>query len=146
MNATTREESQAMSERSESDQKYLAEHLFNLQDTSRGVLRSLTAGVTNRVFWGDKVMLSLVNIEPFKSGKPHSHPEEQWGICLEGEGVRLQGGVEFTCKAGDFWYTPGGVEHTMRAGAQGVKVMDIFGPPREEYKTSGSGYGPGEQK
>ena len=33
-------------------------------------------------------MLSLVTIEPNAQGSLHSHPEEQWGVLLEGEGVR----------------------------------------------------------
>ena len=89
-------------------------------------------------------MLSVVELEPGKAGKMHNHPEEQWGLCLEGDAVRTQGDQQFTVRAGDFWYTPGEMMHTMQAGPQGVKVLDIFGPPREEYKTPGSGYGPGE--
>ncbi len=30
---------------------------------------------------------------------------------------------------GDFWRTPGNVPHTMRAGADGCRVLDIFSPP-----------------
>ena len=28
---------------------------------------------------------------------------EQWGVCLEGEWIRIQDGVEHHCQAGDFW-------------------------------------------
>ncbi len=70
----------------------------------------------------------------------HSHPEEQWGIMLEGEGVRVQDGVEVAVKKGDFWRTPGGVPHTFRAGPSGATVLDVFAPPREEYRQAGSGF------
>ena len=120
-------------------------YLFNLGEKERGVVRNLVEGVRTRVFFGEKIMLSLVELEPNKAGKVHYHPEEQWGLCLEGEAVRIQAGVEFQVKPGDFWYTPGNMEHTMVAGPSGVKVMDIFGPPREEYKVPGEGYGPGER-
>jgi hypothetical protein len=33
------------------------------------------------------------------------------------------------------------VPHTIRAGAEGAKVLDVFSPPREEYKKAGSGFG-----
>ena len=120
--------------------------LFNLNDTSQGIARNLVQGVSTRVFFSEHVMLSIVELEPNMAGKVHNHPEEQWGLCLQGEAVREQDGKEFTVRAGDFWCTPSNVMHTMRAGPQGVKVLDIFGPPREDYKTPGSGYGPGEQR
>jgi quercetin dioxygenase-like cupin family protein len=43
-------------------------------------------------------------------------------------------------KAGDFWHTPGGVAHGIRTGASGATVLDIFSPPREEYKQAGKGF------
>jgi quercetin dioxygenase-like cupin family protein len=121
----------------------VSKFLFNLADKSQGLLRNMTEGVEARVFYGQQVMLSVVELQPNTSGKPHSHPEEQWGVCLEGDAVRMQGGIEFPVKAGDFWYTPGNVEHTMRAGPRGMKLIDIFAPLREEYKTAGEGFGPG---
>jgi quercetin dioxygenase-like cupin family protein len=129
-----------MTERTELAKQYL----FNLNDKSQGILRNLVPGVSTRVFFGEHVMLSIVELEPNKAGKMHNHPEEQWGLCLEGEAVRSQDGAEFTVRPGDFWYTPGNMLHTMAAGPRGVKVLDIFGPPREEYKVPGEGYGPGE--
>jgi quercetin dioxygenase-like cupin family protein len=44
-------------------------------------------------------------------------------------------------KAGDFWHTPGGVPHAIRVGSTGALVLDIFSPPRQEYKSSGAGFG-----
>ena len=44
-------------------------------------------------------------------------------------------------KKGDFWQTPGGIDHGIIGGAEGAKVLDIFSPPRDEYKKSGSGFG-----
>ena len=42
---------------------------------------------------------------------------------------------------GDFWRTPGNVEHTFRAGPEGALILDIFSPPRAEYRKPGSGFG-----
>jgi hypothetical protein len=33
------------------------------------------------------------------------------------------------------------VPHTMQAGSEGLVVIDVFAPPREEYKKPGSGFG-----
>ncbi len=121
-----------------------AENFFNLSDPDQGIPRQLTEGISTRVFPGDQAMLSLVTIEPNAEGRMHSHPEEQWGIMLEGEGVRVQDGVEVAVKKGDFWRTPGGVAHTFRAGPSGATVLDVFAPPREEYRQAGSGFATAE--
>lgn len=120
--------------------------LFNLNDMSQGIKRALSEGVAARVFPGDQAMISVVRIDPGHKGKLHSHPEEQWGILLEGSGTRTQGGEEMKVKAGDFWRTPGNVEHTFEAGPDGATVVDVFAPPREEYRKAGSGFGEGAEK
>ena len=70
------------------------EWAFNLNDTDKGIHRKLADGVFTRIFPGENVMLSVVTVEPNTSGIMHSHPEEQWGVLLEGDCVRLQGGEE----------------------------------------------------
>ena len=116
---------------------------FNLHDMSQGIARELAAGITTRIFPGDQAMLSVVRLEPNAVGEMHSHPQEQWGVMLEGSVVRVQDGEEFQASAGDFWRTPGGVPHTVRAGPDGALILDIFAPPRDEYRTAGSGFGDG---
>jgi quercetin dioxygenase-like cupin family protein len=66
-------------------------------------------------------------------------------VLLEGSAIRYQGGEAIEVKKGDFWRTPGGVPHTMRAGADGARVLDIFAPPRSEYKKAGRGFGEGSE-
>lgn len=113
----------------------------NLHDLSDGLLRELAPGLTTRIFTGEQAMLSVVSFEPNSEGKLHHHPEEQWGLLLEGTAIRVQGDEEIPVRKGDFWRTPGNVPHTMRAGPDGAKVLDIFSPPRPEYKKPGSGFG-----
>jgi quercetin dioxygenase-like cupin family protein len=115
--------------------------LFRLDDEASGVPRELAAGIRSRVFSGKNTQLSVVRFEPHSAGPIHCHPEEQWGILLEGECVRIQGGVEVTARAGDFWHTPGGVLHGVRTGTVGAVVLDVFSPVREEYRTAGPGFG-----
>ena len=116
---------------------------FNLHDMSQGIVRELAAGITTRIFPGDQAMLSVVRLEPNAVGEMHSHPQEQWGVMLEGSVVRVQDGEEFQASAGDFWRTPGGVPHTDRAGPDGALILDIFAPPRDEYRKAGSEFGDG---
>jgi quercetin dioxygenase-like cupin family protein len=84
-------------------------------------------------------MLSVVQLEPGRESDVHSHPQEQWGVILAGSGMRIQDGDEHPVTVGDFWRTPGGIPHAFRAGPDGAKVLDIFSPPREEYRMAGAG-------
>jgi hypothetical protein len=49
--------------------------------------------------------------------------------------------VEHHVKAGDFWQTPPNVPHGGRTGSRRAVVLDIFAPPREEYRREGKGLG-----
>jgi quercetin dioxygenase-like cupin family protein len=118
-----------------------ADWVYNLANDARGVARTLAEGIETRIFAGENVMLSVVRMAANAVGEVHSHPNEQWGVLLEGSATRIQGGEEIAVSAGDFWHTPGGVPHGVRVGPQGALVLDIFSPPRDEYRKSGSGYG-----
>jgi len=119
------------------------EEFHNLDHPEDGLFRELAPGISTRIFAGEHAMLSIVTIAPDTEGQLHQHPEEQWGVLLEGSAVRIQGGEEIPVRKGDFWRTPGGVPHTMRAGPEGAKVLDIFSPPRPEYRIPGKGFGAG---
>jgi quercetin dioxygenase-like cupin family protein len=106
-----------------------------------GIVRQLAAGVTARVFPGVNAMLSVVTLEPHSVSPVHSHAKEQCGICLEGEWIRVHDGVEHHVRAGDFWQTPPHVPHGGRTLEARCVVLDIFAPPREEYRQPGRGLG-----
>ena len=113
--------------------------LFRLDDESAGVPRQLAAGIRSRVFTGENIQVCVVRFEPHSAGPIHCHPEEQWGVLLEGECVRIQGGVEHAVKAGEFWHTPGGLVHGIRTGAKPAVILDIFSPVREQYRPAAPG-------
>jgi len=56
-----------------------------------------------RIFPGENVMISIVRIDAGKAGEIHHHPQEQWGVLLEGSGTRIQGGKPHPVTNGDFW-------------------------------------------
>lgn len=119
------------------------DQFFNTTTLEGGIPRDLAEGIKTSIFAGDQAMLSIVRFEPGSIGVIHDHPEEQWGICLSGHGIRIQDGERVSVKAGDFWLTPGGVSHGMEAGADGMVVIDVFAPPRGSYKVAGSGFSAG---
>jgi len=59
----------------------------------------LTQGIARElIFLGEQAMLSVITI----ARTLHSHPEEQWGVLLEGSGIHIQGGQEIAVTKGDF--------------------------------------------
>lgn len=122
------------------------ENFFKLDDMDGGIQRRLAPGITTTIYTGDQAMISVVRFEPNRKGTLHHHPEEQWGVCLEGSGTRFQDDLAVPVAEGDFWRTPGNVPHTMESGPGGLVVLDIFAPPRREYETAGSGFAAREQE
>ncbi|TSA13089.1 MAG: cupin domain-containing protein [Betaproteobacteria bacterium] len=118
-----------------------ADWVFSLNGDARGIARKLAEGVNASIFPGENVMLSVVRVDANSAGSIHSHPEEQWGVLLEGRCTRIQNGEEVEASAGEFWHTPGGVSHGVRTGNQSALILDIFSPPRAEYRQTGKGFG-----
>jgi len=114
--------------------------VYDRAATDRAIVRDLAPGIQAHVFSGEHSMLSFVTIEPHSEGRIHSHPEEQWGVLLEGECIRTQAGREVSMTPGNFWHTPGGTEHGIRTGEMGAVVLDVFSPPRPDYRHAGEGF------
>ena len=64
----------------------------------------------------------------------HSHPNEQIGTCLEGAGRMTSNGKTFEIHTGDTWTIPSGEEHMFKAGDTPVKIIEVWSPPREDYR------------
>ncbi len=97
--------------------------------------RELAPGVKLRTMWGEKIMMSLVELAPNSGVPTHSHPNEQAGMVLEGEFDFTIGGETTRLKKGDFYIIPGDVEHGVVTLDGPASALDIFSPPREDYKT-----------
>jgi len=96
--------------------------------------KELAPGVSLRAMWGEKVMMSMVEISPNSVVPNHSHPHEQAGIVVQGEVDMTIGDETKRLRPGDAYVIPGGVEHNLVANEGWSLVWDIFSPPREEYK------------
>lgn len=96
--------------------------------------RTLVPGVQARLMWGERLMLSFLDMAPHAHVPEHSHPHEQMGIVLEGQ-MELQIGDErHLLGPNDVYLIPGGVPHAAWTHEQPARVLDVFSPPREEYK------------
>ena len=94
----------------------------------------LAPGARTRTFWGDKMLLSLVEIDAGAEVPLHTHPHEQGGIVVEGELEMSIGSEVRKLQPGDMYIIPGDVEHSAKGGDAPVKVLDVFSPVREEFQ------------
>jgi quercetin dioxygenase-like cupin family protein len=106
-------------------------HFF---DSSTRTPRELLPGVKARTFWGDRMLLSLVDLAPHTVIPAHSHPHEQIGIVISGRMELTVDGEAREVGPGDVYVVPGDVKHGVRMGAEPCQVAETFAPVREEYK------------
>ena len=104
------------------------------KDASSREAMQLVPGASARTFWGEHVLLSLVEIDANAEVPNHTHPHEQAGIVVEGEMVMGIGGEVRALKPGDMYIIPGNVEHYARCAGIPAKVLDIFSPVRKEFQ------------
>ena len=96
--------------------------------------RTLAPGVTARIVSGEKLMFSLVTLEPGAVVPTHSHPHEQVGMMVSGTMEFTIAGETRILSGNEIYLVPGGVPHAAKAGPQGAVALDAFSPPREEYQ------------
>lgn len=96
--------------------------------------KELFEGIDTRTFWGEKMLVSLVEVQPGAAVPMHSHPHEQVGIILKGSITMTLDGESRELKVGDMYLAEGGLEHGGKAGDEGCTAAEIFSPVREEYR------------
>ena len=89
------------------------------------VRRTLTAG--------ERLMLVEVTLEEGAVVPMHTHPHEQTGYLVAGRMLFELDGESRELGTGDCWLVPSNLPHQVTALAACV-VVDIFSPPREEYR------------
>ncbi len=82
----------------------------------------------------ERMMLSVVDLEPGAVVAEHSHPHEQVGMLLAGRAIFYIGDEQKTLQAGDLYRIPGHTKHRVVALDQPVRALDIFHPVREDYR------------
>lgn len=96
--------------------------------------KTLVPGVDARTFWGERMLVAVVDLAAGAVIPAHSHPYEQVGTVLEGS-------LDFTISdetrevgPGDVWVIPEGVVHSVVMGDAPARVVEMFSPAREDYK------------
>ena len=96
--------------------------------------KTLFPGVVTRTLWLEKLMLSMVDLEPHAVVPMHQHPHEQMGMVVSGRLKFTIGGEERVVNAGEWYSIPGNVPHQAVALDEPARALDVFSPVREEYK------------
>jgi len=87
-------------------------------------------GLRRRSFDGTGATVNEYSFEPNASFPLHHHAEEQITLVTHGDVDLTVGGETATLSAGDWSVIAGGVEHGIRAGANGARIVAIVVPRR----------------
>jgi len=83
---------------------------------------------------GERAMMMKLTVEPGIPTPPHSHPHEQMGHLIEGEGTLYIGDESTSIKAGtSFWVPPNAPHNFDATGDKPAVLVEAFAPPREDY-------------
>tara|TARA_Y100001970_G_scaffold154371_1_gene189127 strand:+ start:68 stop:394 length:327 start_codon:yes stop_codon:yes gene_type:complete len=91
-------------------------------------------GVVLKTLWGEKIMMSLVELSAGAIVPEHVHENEQAGLVLEGEFEFIIGNESKVISKGEYYMIPGNIPHKVITGTKPARALDIFSPPREDYK------------
>jgi quercetin dioxygenase-like cupin family protein len=94
----------------------------------------LADGYLARALHGERVTMAIVEIDPGAELPEHRHDNEQLGLVVEGS-VRFRvGEEERSLGPGEAWRIASNTSHSVSAGESGALVLDVFSPPREEWR------------
>jgi len=96
--------------------------------------KEIHPGIKVRIMHGKKIMMMLVDIAPNADVPTHTHENEQAGRVLSGSFKLIIDGQEHILKEGDHYLIPSNVPHSAHGTDSSSLALDIFSPPREDYK------------
>jgi len=103
-------------------------------DLAQAPRREIFPGVFIRTCALDRLMLSLVDLEPRSVVPEHRHPHEQMGYWLKGQALFRIGAEQRLIGPGQWYRIPSDVPHQVVVLDEPAQALDVFSPPREEYR------------
>lgn len=98
-------------------------------------VKTLAAGITGHYAHGKNATFGYVELEKGSIVPLHHHVQEQITYILEGQLDMVIDEIEYSMTAGMYHIIPSNVPHSAVAAVD-CKVIDVFGPVREDYKTT----------
>jgi quercetin dioxygenase-like cupin family protein len=93
-------------------------------------------GVLARALHADRLTIGFVEIDPDVLVPEHRHDHEQVGFVLRGSVTMVIAGQSRELRVGETYTIASQVPHSAKAGGDGVSVVDVFAPVREEWKAA----------
>jgi len=76
-------------------------------DPTERQAKELVTGINARTFWGEEMLLAVVNLDPNSHLPRHSHPHEQSGTVIAGQMEMTIANETRLLKPGDVYIIPG---------------------------------------
>ena len=91
-------------------------------------------GILGRTIHGERITLSLLELEPNCVVPEHSHANEQVGLLIEGSVEFTIGDETRTVRPGGSWKIVGHVPHSVVVGLDGAIIVEVFSPVRDDWQ------------
>jgi quercetin dioxygenase-like cupin family protein len=89
--------------------------------------------IAARSLHGERITLSVVELDPGAVVAEHRHENEQLGIVLRGLMSFRVGDEQRELGPGATWCIPPNTPHEATAGPEGAVVIDVFSPTRADW-------------
>ena len=90
--------------------------------------------IAARFVHGDQITMAVVELDPGAVVGEHEHENEQLGVVLRGTLDFRVGDERLELGPGGTWCIPANTPHEATAGSQGAVVIDVFSPPRTDFR------------
>jgi quercetin dioxygenase-like cupin family protein len=90
-------------------------------------------GVVGRTVHGERVTLSVLELDAGTAVPEHSHENEQVGVLLQGSLRFTIGGETRELGPGGTWRILANVPHSVTVGDEPVVLVEVFSPVREDW-------------
>ena len=97
-------------------------------------LTELVPSANSHLVFGDKITVSFLTMSAHGYFPPHRHEAEQIMTVLEGYVDEIVEGKLYRLEKGDVVVLPSNIEHGAYLREVDCRVIDIFSPPRADYR------------
>ena len=97
-------------------------------------LVELVPGSNSHLFFGDRITVSFLTMAADSYFPPHRHEAEQIMIVLDGYADEIVEKKLYRLQKGDVILLPSNIEHGAYLREVDCRVIDIFSPPREDFR------------